>query len=186
MQSLQHHLLIAMPSLNESFFEKSVVYLCEHNTQGAMGFVINQSIGFNIEELFIRLELPVKEHQSLFQQQVLVGGPVMPDRGFVLHTTNEVSWSDTQIIAPNLSMTTSNDVLQALGSYKSPQQYLITLGYAGWAPEQLEQEIAANAWLTLQADQQILFETPLQNRWQEALKRIGFDPSKLSNDIGHA
>tara|TARA_B100001094_G_scaffold333446_1_gene412471 strand:+ start:2279 stop:2842 length:564 start_codon:yes stop_codon:yes gene_type:complete len=187
MQSLQHHLLIAMPALNHSFFEKAVIYLCNHNAQGAMGLMINQPIGFDINFLLSKMDSSEPYTKSeVHNQDVLVGGPVMTERGFVLHTTNEMTWTETQVVAPNLSMTTSHDVLQALGSYKSPQQYLITLGYSGWAPQQLEQEIAANTWLTSPADHELLFDIPLKDRWQEATKRIGFNPVKLSSDIGHA
>lgn len=187
MTSLQHHLLVAMPVLNHSFFEKAVIYVCEHNQQGAMGLMINQPIGFDIEFLLNKMELKNESSgEGFLKQDVLVGGPVMTERGFVLHSTNEVCWKETNIIAPQLSITTSHDVLQSIGGYRSPEHYLITLGYAGWAPQQLEQELSANTWLTLSADPDLMFHTPLKDRWQMALKKIGFDASKLSRDIGHA
>lgn len=184
MDSLENHLLIAMPSLGGSFFNRTVTYICEHNEEGAMGLIINLPVNVTLNELLSQLDADKKNLPEL-EQMVLTGGPVSPDRGFVLHSPQSC-WSSSLALSDEVMITTSKDILMALGTELSPPDYLVTLGYAGWGPGQLEQEIQENSWLTTPADSDILFKTPIENRWQKAAQQLGIDIAHLSSDIGHA
>jgi putative transcriptional regulator len=184
MQSLENHLLIAMPSLTDSLFNKTVTYICDHNEQGAMGLIINLPVQFTLNELKSQVSERPFYHETL-NKPVLVGGPVAPERGFVLHSIQN-GWDSSIKLNDQIMITTSKDILMALGTEHSPERYLVTLGYAGWGPGQLEQEIKDNAWLTLPADEEILFETPVELRWQKAAEKLGIDWKKVSNQVGHA
>jgi len=187
MQSLQNHFLIAMPSLDDPYFKRSVVFICEHDDDGAMGIIINQPISqLSVSQLLDKLEMPNQDTGSNpMNQQVLNGGPMSQDRGFILHTPQQL-WASSALLAPDIMLTTSKDILQVLGSEDAPSQYLITLGYAGWSPGQLEQEIIDNAWLTIEADPKILFDTAIEDRWQQATKQLGFDIWQLTSQSGHS
>ena len=185
MDSLQHHFLIAMPSLKDPFFAGSVTYLCEHNDEGAMGLVINVPTDMPLYELLEQLDMAPEEELPELDEPVLQGGPIATDRGFVLHTP-VAGFSSSQMLADNLMLTTSPDILTTLGTEQAPEEYLVTLGYAGWTPGQLEQELLENSWLTIPADTNLIFDTPLAKRWQQAIARLGIDPRHLSYQVGHA
>lgn len=186
MESLQNHFLIAMPSLKDTFFERSVIYICEHDEKGAMGIMINRPIGIEVNELLLQMQL--KEEPELITSlgsKVLIGGPVTPERGFVLHTPQSI-WNNSQSLTDELMLTTSRDVLSALGSDTAPEQFIVALGYAGWSRDQLEQELAENTWLSIPATAELLFSTEYEDRWQRATESLGFDIWQLSNQTGHA
>ncbi|QIR15160.1 YqgE/AlgH family protein [Shewanella aestuarii] len=186
MDSLQGHLLIAMPSLEETFFERSVIYLCEHDDKGAMGLIINRPIGLELEDLLEQMGLnPPAELAFQINSQVLVGGPVAPDRGFVLHTPQS-DWINSHKVSDDCMLTTSRDVLSAIGTKNSPSNYLVALGYAGWGKDQLEQELAENTWLTIKATPDLLYNKNPEHLWEIASKQLGFDMWQLSNQVGHA
>ncbi|MBM7454327.1 putative transcriptional regulator [Oceanisphaera litoralis] len=184
MDSLQHHFLIAMPSLKDPFFAGSVTYICEHNDEGAMGLVINIPIDMPLHELLHQLKM-APDDESELDKPVLQGGPVAADRGFVLHSPVE-GFSSSQLLTDNLMITTSPDVLETLGTEQAPEHYLVALGYAGWTPGQLEQELTENSWLTIPADTTLIFDTPLAQRWHQAIARLGIDARHLSSQVGHA
>ena len=185
MESLENHLLIAMPALEDPYFNKTVTYICEHNDDGAMGLIVNLPINVTLNELLAQLEEEGNETLPELAQQVLTGGPVSPDRGFVLHSPQS-GWSSSLALSEELMITTSKDILLALGSEDAPDKFMVTLGYAGWGPGQLEKEIQDNSWLTIPSDNEILFDTPIEQRWQKATEKLGIDLAHLSNDVGHA
>ncbi|WP_085299506.1 YqgE/AlgH family protein [Cognaticolwellia mytili] len=184
MDSLENQLLIAMPSLDDSYFNKTVTYICEHNAEGAMGLIINLPINVSLNELLTQIDEDKAESPEL-DQQVLTGGPVSQDRGFVLHST-QAGWNSSLALSDEVMITTSKDILLALGTEEAPEKYMVTLGYAGWGPGQLEEEIKANSWLTTPADGDIIFNTPIEQRWKKATTMLGIDLAHLSNEIGHA
>ncbi len=184
MNSLENHFLIAMPSLADSYFDKTVTYICEHNDEGAMGLIVNLPVNVTLNELLSQLDED-KEYLPELTQRVLTGGPISPDRGFVLHSP-QPGWSSSLALSNEVMITTSKDILMALGSTKEPENYMVTLGYAGWSPGQLEQEIKANSWLTIAADNEILFNTPIEQRWLKATEKLGINLANLSADVGHA
>ena len=184
MNSFENQLLIAMPSLDDSYFNKTVTYICEHNDEGAMGLIINLPINVTLNELLLQIDEGKIEVPEL-DQQVLTGGPVSQDRGFVLHSTQS-GWTSSLALSDDVMITTSKDILMALGTENAPKQFMVTLGYAGWGPGQLEAELKANSWLTIDADSDILFNTPIEQRWQKATEKLGIDIAHLSSDVGHA
>ncbi|SET82883.1 YqgE/AlgH family protein [Thalassotalea agarivorans] len=184
MDSLENHLLIAMPSLDDSFFHKTVTYICEHNEEGAMGLIINLPLNLTVNDLLNHINQEDK-HLATREQQVLTGGPVAQDRGFVLHSP-QPGWRSSLSLSRDIMITTSKDILDALGTEQAPNDFIVTLGYAGWSAGQLEQELQENAWLTIPASTEILFQTPVPQRWQKATELLGIDVGHLSNDIGHA
>lgn len=184
MDSLENHLLIAMPTLGDPFFKKTVTYICEHNDEGAMGLIINLPVNITLSELLSQLD-EERIGVSDLPQQVLTGGPVSQDRGFVLHSPQN-GWRSSLALSRDIMITTSKDILLALGTDSEPANYMVTLGYAGWGPGQLEQEIHENSWLTIPADSDILFKTPVEQRWQKATEMLGIDMAHFSSEIGHA
>tara|TARA_R110001599_G_scaffold85753_1_gene230063 strand:+ start:578 stop:1132 length:555 start_codon:yes stop_codon:yes gene_type:complete len=184
MDSFENQLLIAMPSLDDSYFNKTVTYICEHNAEGAMGLIINLPINVTLNELLTQIDEDKTDAPEL-DQQVLTGGPVSQDRGFVLHST-QAGWSSSLALSEDVMITTSKDILMALGTAGAPAKYMVTLGYAGWGPGQLEEEIKANSWLLTPADGDILFNTPIEQRWKKATEKLGIDMAHLSNEVGHA
>ena len=184
MDSLENHLLIAMPTLKDSYFDKTVTYICEHNDEGAMGLIINVPVSVTVNDLLAQLDEDLPDYPEL-KQLVLTGGPVSKDRGFVLHSPQS-GWSSSLSLSEDVMITTSKDILIALGSDKAPEKFMVTLGYAGWGPGQLEQEIQDNSWLTTLSDTDILFNTPIEDRWQKAAEKLGVDIAHLSSDVGHA
>lgn len=176
--------LIAMPNLADPNFFHTVTYLCEHSPAGAMGLVINRPTELTLAELAAQLDMEITEPE-LAATPVYHGGPVQTERGFVLHPGQE-DWDNTLQVTPHISLTMSQDILEAIAQGVGPEQFLITLGYAGWGEGQLEEEIAANAWLNGPAAPDILFETPAEARWQAAAQHLGIELDLLSSDIGHA
>jgi putative transcriptional regulator len=181
---LQQQMLIAMPAMADPNFERSVTLLCQHNEEGAIGITINRKSGFTLGELFFQLNIPC-ENQKISSMIVLEGGPVSPDHGFVLHTPIEGFDASIQI-NDEIMVTTSRDVLSAIAAGKGPQQFLVALGYAGWGDGQLESEMRQNAWLSVPADKDILFESALQNRWKKAVGKLGININDLHGVGGHA
>lgn len=184
-QSLANHFLIAMPGLDDPFFHHTVTYVCEHNEEGAMGLVINQPIGMTVASLLEQIDVAVTHKRNFDDEQVLTGGPVATDRGFVLHPPQE-GWRSSLQLSSEIMITTSRDILEALGSDRAPHKFLLTLGYAGWEAGQLEQEIAENSWLTIPADANLMFATPTAERWGKATESLGFAIGQLSSEAGHA
>lgn len=187
MESLQNHFLIAMSSLDGTYFERTVIYLCEHDTKGAMGLVINKPLGIEVNSLLEQMDLPAEQTSAdlSHSSQVLMGGPVSQDRGFVLHSAQPY-WANSTDLGSGLMLTTSRDVLTAIGSDRSPKKFLVALGYAGWSKNQLEQELADNSWLTIPADHALLFDVKHEDRWPQASRSLGFDAWQLSSQAGHA
>ena len=173
-----------MPSMADPNFARSLTYICEHNDQGALGVMVNRPIDMTLSDLFEQIEIPLHDrHRGL--TPVYFGGPVHVDRGFVLHRpTGE--WQSTLPVCGEVGLTTSRDILQAVGEGRGPDQILVSLGYAGWAPGQLEQELTQNAWLTVAADLDVLFALAPEHRLSAAMNLLGIDPSRLSDDVGHA
>ncbi|MBL8372168.1 MAG: YqgE/AlgH family protein [Burkholderiaceae bacterium] len=190
---LTNHFLIAMPGLRDELFGRSVVYLCQHNDQGALGLIINKPGSINLAELFDKVELPLRR-SDLVSEPVFVGGPVQTERGFVLHErvaaddTDETGsiYASSLAIPGGLEMTTSRDVLEAFSSGAGPRRVLMSLGYSSWAQGQLESELAENSWLTVAADPALIFETPVAERYDRALGLLGLAPWMLSPVAGHA
>jgi putative transcriptional regulator len=182
--TLANHFLIAMPGLQDPNFSRTVTYVCEHTDQGAMGIVINRPMEIRLGEVLEQLDISSNDN-SVLDTIVYLGGPVQPDRGFVLHTDGE-SYDSTLSITPEISVTTSRDVLEAIADGRGPERTLIALGYAGWAGGQLEEEMSANSWLSGPADDNILFRMPAGERWQAAAHLLGVDLNLLSAEAGHA
>lgn len=183
--SFANHLLIAMPSLNDAYFKRSVIYVCEHNPEGAMGIVINIPINMRLEELLAQAVPEAQVDEAKKDQIIVKGGPVSPDRGFILHSP-QTCWESSLQLCDEFMVTTSKDILGALGNDLGPDRQIIALGYAGWSPDQLEQEIHDNAWLTIPASRELVFDTPLHLRWETAVKALGIEPWQLSESAGHA
>jgi putative transcriptional regulator len=181
---LSHHFLIAMPAMTDPFFAKSLTYVCEHNEQGAMGIVVNRPISLTLSELFAQINMPLNQNE-LEDMLVHFGGPVQTDRGFVLHEAGG-EWQSTLHINDKVGLTTSKDILQAVGEGQGPRHLLVSLGYAGWSEGQLEQELAQNAWLSVPADERIMFDLPAEERLAAAMALLGIDYATLSEEAGHA
>ncbi|HKB53866.1 MAG TPA: YqgE/AlgH family protein [Ramlibacter sp.] len=191
--NLTHHFLIAMPGMPDQAFARSVVYLCEHSERGALGLVINKPSEIDLRHLFDKVELPLGR-EDLAQAPVFQGGPVQTERGFVLHEAvfsgaaapNESVYASTMTIPGGLEMTTSKDVLEALSTGAGPRKVLVSLGYSAWGEGQLESELAENSWLTVEADPAVIFDTPVEQRYDKALSLLGLQSWMLSPAAGHA
>ena len=185
--NLTDHFLIAMPALEDPYFSRALIYIAEHNEQGALGLIVNRPIEINLATLLEKIAVPLEPEDSarLGSQPVLFGGPVQTDRGFVLHRPLG-EWQSTLAVNHEIGLTTSRDVLQSAGSAGHPSDMVITLGYSGWGAGQLEHEIAQNAWLTVPANPRILFELPCEERLASALELLGIDPAQLVGQAGHA
>ena len=181
---LTNQLLIAMPALADPNFNRTVTLICEHTDQGALGIVINRPLGVRLSAIFEQLSLDGCDEQAS-SQIVLQGGPVQQERGFVLHDDAR-TWDSTLRIAERMSVTTSRDILVAMAKGEGPDHALVALGYAGWAPGQLEREMGENAWLSVKSTPEIIFHTPFEQRWEAAAKLIGIDFGRLSSEAGHA
>jgi putative transcriptional regulator len=181
---LTNHFLIAMPNMADPYFSRTLTFICEHNEQGALGVVVNRPIEMTLGALFDRLNLTLSS-QILVGEPVYFGGPVQTDRGFVLHQPLG-KWQSTLSVRDHVGLTTSKDILEAVGQGGGPRKMMVTLGYSGWAAGQLENEIKQNAWLTVEATDGIIFDTPVEQRLPEAMKLLGVDFAKLSEEAGHA
>ncbi len=183
--SLRNQFLVAMPGMADDNFGHTVTLLCEHTAEGAMGLVINRPTTLDLRDMLQHMGLEA-DKLAAEPKPVFWGGPVQPERGFVLHNPGDGEWDSTLKLSDALSITTSKDILVAIGQGKGPGQYLVTLGYAGWSAGQLEEEILHNSWLNTPADSGIVFETPTASRWQAAARLLGVDVHLLSTDAGHA
>lgn len=191
--SLEGQFLVAMPTLKGPFFERSVVYLCSHSDDGAMGLVVNQiSTQITFPDLLRQVDILGDDDQSINlpaparTMKVLNGGPVDQGRGFVLHSADFKLESSTLDVSDDICLTATVEILRALAEGKGPQSALLTLGYAGWSPGQLEEELQSNSWLTCSADQSLLFECEAEDRYERSLELMGIDLRMLSSEAGHA
>ena len=190
--NLTNQFLIAMPGMKDEHFDRAVVYLCEHSAKGAMGIVINKISDIKLKNLFEKVDLHLKR-SDLVNAPVFVGGPVQTDRGFVLHdrmgaeNQEGTFYTSTLAIAgADLEMTTSRDVLEAVADGAGPTRLLVSLGYTGWGAGQLEDELGRNGWLNVDARPELIFDTPIEQRYEKALGLLGINPSMLSMEAGHA
>jgi putative transcriptional regulator len=186
--NLSNHFLIAMPMMHDPIFGGAVVYVCEHNANGALGVIINKPTDMTMELLFERIDLKLEINPGrapLAASAVMFGGPVQVERGFVLHVPPG-EFSSMMKVSDDISLTTSKDVLEAVASGQGPQRLLVSLGCAGWSAGQLEEEIVKNGWLTVQADPAIIFDLPIEERFNAAIKLLGIDPMMLTGEAGHA
>lgn len=188
---LDGQLLIAMPGMSDPRFERSVIYMCAHSEQGAMGIIINKttpmmSFGDLLSQLDIAADDMREPPPDLMAMPVLFGGPVEQGRGFVLHTSDYFTADSSLPVADNIALTATVDILRAMARGEGPQRAVLALGYAGWAPGQLENEIQHNGWLTCQADEELVFGVGFDERYLAALRKLKIDPAMLSSDAGHA
>jgi putative transcriptional regulator len=189
---LDGQLLVAMPGMMDPRFARSVIYMCAHSAEGAMGLIINQRAShINVPDLLERLEIIDKEGEEAVPPKILamaihVGGPVEPERGFVLHSSDYFAPSSTLAIDDGVCLTATIDVLKALATGKGPGRAILALGYAGWAPGQLESEIQANGWLHCPPDVDLIFDDDLEQKYDRAMSKLGIDPTHLVNAAGHA
>ncbi len=183
--SLSGHLLVAMPTLDDPNFERGVTLICQHDENGAVGLMINRPADFGFERVLQQLNLANRPLHDI-NVPVLMGGPVQPERGFIVHPAGMGHWESSHDIDARWAITTSRDILASLANNDGPEPALLVLGYAGWAAGQLERELSDNAWLTAEATEQILFHTEAGQRWQAATRSLGFDSHQLSHHVGHA
>ncbi|MFT4257089.1 MAG: YqgE/AlgH family protein [Pseudoxanthomonas sp.] len=182
--NLTNQLLVALPALDDPNFARSVALICQHDEAGAMGVVVNRASDYTVGEVLQQMQLDTRD-EGLRNQIVLAGGPVHPERGFVLHDGGG-DWESTLEVADGLYLTTSRDVLEAMAAGHGPRNAVVALGCAGWGAGQLEFELGENSWLTAPADAELLFALPLERRWQAAGGRIGVDMTRLTDYSGHA
>lgn len=184
--NLVNKFLIATPELEDVHFHRSVVYICAHSEEGTMGVVINRPfLDMKLADVFAEMKIEVDKDVQL-PSTVLLGGPLQPDRGFVMHKPQQQSWQSTLVVSDAVAVTSSQDILQAMAHNQGPSEALMILGYSGWTAGLIEQEIAKNDWLVAPADLDILFTVPFGERWQRAIKSLGFNPNNLADDMGHA
>lgn len=182
---LNGQLLIAMPSLADPNFSQTVTLICEHSERGSLGIVINKPMPMRMGEVFEQLSLE-PARPELRDLPVLRGGPVQPDRGFVIHSSDAHSWESSMEVGDGLVVTTSRDILKAISRGEGPERMILALGYAGWDAGQLEAELCQNAWLTAPSDQTIVFNVPFEARWHAAARALGVDMNRLSRFSGRA
>ena len=182
--NLTDHFLIAMPAMDDPYFSKSLIYIAEHNDQGALGIIVNRPINMTLATLFEKIEVPFESHE-LANLPVFFGGPVQTDRGFVLHRPVG-AWQSTLAVNQEVGLTISRDVLQAVARDGEPHEIMVSLGYSGWGAGQLEGELAQNAWLTVPAEPSILFSLPCEERLPSVMEMLGIDFINLAGQAGHA
>ena len=182
--NLTHHFLIAMPAMADPHFSRTLTYICEHNDQGALGIVVNRPLEMTLQALLEQVSIP-PAGGKFKSVPIHFGGPVQVDRGFVLHSPLG-QWQSTLAVSAEIGLTTSKDILQAVARGEGPGKLFVTLGYAGWAPGQLEHELALNAWLTVQASPDVIFDLPVEQRLSAAMSLLGIDFASLSEQAGHA
>lgn len=186
--NLQNHFLIAMPNLQDPLFKRSVVYICEHNSTGAMGIIINKPLlQYTIDNILNNLKITSSNRDPSIQlnDPILAGGPLLNDRGFIVHSSRK-GFNSSVNVSQTTMITTSQDILETLGTPDQPKDILIALGYSGWAQEQLEYELIQNNWIIAPANKKILFHTPIVFRWNNALKTLGIDICNISYNTGKA
>lgn len=182
--SLTNQLLIAMPGMADPNFSTTVTLICEHNEEGALGIVINRPLALNLGGLFKQLNVKNAD-PAASQGPVVMGGPVSPECGFVLHDSSD-PFENSLTVSSQIKLTLSRDVLDQMAAGSGPKNSLVALGYAGWQPGQLEYEMLANSWLNVPASPDIVFDTPFDERWASAASTLGIDISQISPDAGHA
>ncbi|UCV03437.1 YqgE/AlgH family protein [Dechloromonas denitrificans] len=182
--NLTDNFLIAMPTLEDPYFSNALVYICEHNENGALGIIVNRPLDMNLAGLLEKIEIKL-DAEGLAKLPVYFGGPVQLDRGFVLHRPIG-QWQSTLAVNSEVGLTSSRDVLTSVGSAGLPSEIIVTLGYAGWEAGQLEDELAQNSWLTVPAKSEILFDMPPEERLPAAMQKLGISFSQLSDTAGHA
>ncbi len=180
---LNNQFIVAMPTLVDPIFHHTVTFVCQHTNEGALGIVINRSADMKLGEIFKQMEIKVAMPTAA-DTPIFAGGPVQQDRGFVVHTACG-EWDMTLQVSKDISLTTSRDVIEAIAAGEGPEHFLIALGYAGWGEGQLEKEILSNSWLNAPYAKQILFETPLDQRWNAAASQIGININRLTTQAGH-
>jgi len=180
---LTNQFLIAMPGLHDPLFQKSVTYICQHNKEGSLGITINRPINMSLADLFAHMEIKLEKDQ-IANYPVFAGGPVEPNQGFVLHSSDK-TWQYSLSINKDFILSSSKDVLQAIAVGDGPKHFLVALGYAGWGEGQLEKEIIANSWLNCQANKDILFDLNSNKRWHAAAQLMGVDINLISSETGH-
>lgn len=178
------HFLIAMPNMTDPNFAGALTYICDHNAGGALGVVVNRPIDITLAKLFEQIGIELGD-ERLKNLPAYFGGPVQVERGFVLHRPVG-HWNSTLSVNDRVGLTTSKDILEAAGLGEGPPEIIVAMGYAGWGPGQLESEIKQNAWLTVPAEPDLIFDLPPQDRFYAAMQLLGFDPSMLSEEAGHA
>lgn len=184
--NLKNHFIIAMPTLHDSVFSRSVVYICEHNRDGAMGIILNKPIlDLNVETVLSRLEITASKSCAELEHPVFCGGPLAEEQGFILHTPHKGFASSIQI-SDDVMITTSLDALKSIGSPEQPKDIFLALGYSSWQSLQLESEVAKNDWLVTEADPQIIFEVAIEDRWKKAAESLGINISTISHQMGNA
>lgn len=181
---LTNQFLIAMPSMADAFFTRTVTYVCQHNEDGALGIVVNRPADLNLGDILEQMNINALDPRAK-TMPVYFGGPVHPERGFVIHQPLG-EWDSTLRLSDDLALTTSRDILEAIARGDGPERVLIALGYAGWGKGQLEREILDNAWLNAPINQGVLFDLPPAQRWSSAVKTMGIDLALLSSQAGHA
>lgn len=182
--NLTNHFLIAMPAMSDPFFARSLVFVCEHNDQGALGVIVNRPLDMTMATLFDKIDITL-EAQALAERPVYFGGPVQTDRGFVLHRPHG-DWQSSLLVDEAVALTSSRDILAAVAKDGQPADMFVALGYAGWGAGQLEKELADNGWLTVPAEQRILFDLPYEQRLDAAMHSLGIDFAHLADEAGHA
>ncbi len=180
---LKNQLLIAMPSMVDPHFARTVTYICEHTEDGAMGLVLNRPLGITLGDIFEQMDIE-SDNKATNEQVVFFGGPVGSEQGFVLHEPGK-TWEGTYTNSDEIAITASKDILLAIAKGEGPEKQFISLGYAGWDAGQLEQELSENMWLTVPLQADIIFKLPLAQRWSAAAASLGFELSNLSSDVGH-
>lgn len=181
---LTHHFLIATPALKDPNFFRCVIYICEHNEKGAIGIIINRPVAVQLSEVLQSMDIKVDDPKT-DEISLLFGGPLQQERGFVIHYPVG-AWRSSLKLEDEVAVTTSRDILEAIARGEGPNNVLVALGYAGWGPQQLEQEMAGNEWLSARATLDVLFRTPFEQRWQAAAALVGVDITTMSGEIGHA
>lgn len=182
--SLANQFLIAMPGTRDPLFKRSVAFVCQHGEDGAMGLLVNRLSEYRLGDVLAQMNIK-SDLSRISEAPVLIGGPVQPERGFVLHSPPG-DWESSYKVSERLCVTTSRDVLAAMAEGNGPAHAIVALGYAGWNPGQIENEVKENAWLTTAADESILFRTPLETRWEAAANLVGVNIASLTDYAGHA
>lgn len=181
--SLRDHLLVAMPELHGGLFERTVIYVCEHQPEGAVGLIINQPLPYHLSFIFQQLQIDF-EHAKQTDQALLWGGPMQPERGFVIHRPGG-NWRSSLILSDDVTITTSNDIIRALARNEGPSKVLVALGFVAWGPQQLDQEIEEK-WLVCPYTSHLLYDMPFDKRWEKAALGIGVNLNQLVGKAGHA
>ena len=177
--------LVAMPGMGDGHFSRSVAYVCQHNEEGALGIVINRPSDMLLGDIMGQMDIEVKSEVAK-NCSVFYGGPVQPERGFVIHATSGHHWESTLRVTDSISLTTSRDILESIGQGNGPDTFLIALGYCGWGEGQVEQEMIENSWLSVPSQTDILFNVPSARRWEAAANQIGIDINLLPSQAGHS